>query len=546
MYNEFLNEIAIIGILRAALPMSEGTASEFMMALKHDGVRSKLFNFMHYEVTMSLILSIDQGTTSTRSIVFDSNGTMKGVSQVEHKQIFPQPAWVEHDPLEIRDNVFRTMKEALDVAKADWKDISAIGITNQRETIVAWNPKTGIPYYNAIVWQCRRSAGVIDELRNNGYADLFHQRTGLVLDAYFSGSKIRWLVENNTKIATAQNTREVVFGTIDAWIVYNLTGELKTDVSNASRTLLMNLRTGDWDQELAEILKVNVESLPRIVSSALGEGFGEYVVDGEKIPVSGIAGDQQAALFGQSSFNKGENKCTYGTGNFALMNTGTDIIYSRNGLLTTVAWKLGKDPVVYALEGSVFITGAAVQWLRDGMEIIKDSAEIEQLARSVESSDGVVVVPAFAGLGAPYWDQNARGLIIGITRATSKRHIARAILEGIAHQTADLYDVLKMDSNLSFEEVRVDGGATRNDLLMQMQADLLNAKIVRPRNIETTALGAAYLAGLSVDVWSSEEELKHLNAADKTFNPSISPEQRKNMRILWKKAVKRATNWVER
>ncbi len=492
---------------------------------------------------MSLILSIDQGTTSTRSIVFDNNGEIKGVSQVEHKQIFPQAAWVEHDPLEIKDNVFQTMREALSVAKADWKDIMAIGITNQRETIVAWNPKTGIPYYNAIVWQCRRSAGIIDQMKREGYAELFHQRTGLVLDAYFSGSKIRWLIENNAEIAAAQNRGEVIFGTIDAWIVYNLTGELKTDVSNASRTLLMNLRTGDWDYELAEILKVNIEALPKIVPSGLGEGFGEFVVDGEKIPVSGIAGDQQAALFGQTSFEKGENKCTYGTGNFALMNTGTDIIYSRNGLLTTVAWKLGKNPTVYALEGSVFITGAAVQWLRDGVEIINDSSEVEELAKSVESSDGVVVVPAFAGLGAPYWDQTARGLIIGITRATSRGHIARAILEGIAHQTTDLYDVFKMDSNLSFEEVRVDGGATKNNLLMQMQADLLNARIVRPQNIETTALGAAYLAGLSVGVWNSEEELKHLNPPDKTFTPQIASDQRSQMRTLWKKAVERAKNW---
>ncbi len=495
---------------------------------------------------MSLILAIDQGTTSTRSIVFDSNGTIKGVSQIEHKQIFPQPAWVEHDPLEIRDNVFQTMKEALRNAKAEWKDIAAIGITNQRETVVAWNPKTGIPYHNAIVWQCRRSSTIIDELKNNGFANLFHQRTGLVLDAYFSGSKIRWLIENNAKIASAQNSREIVFGTIDAWIVYNLTGELKTDVSNASRTLLMNLHTGDWDQELSEILKVNVEALPKIVPSALGEGFGEYRIDGERIPVSGIAGDQQAALFGQASFEKGENKCTYGTGNFALMNTGNDIIFSKNGLLTTVAWKLGKKPMVYALEGSVFITGAAVQWLRDGIEIIKDSAEVEELAKSVESSDGVVIVPAFAGLGAPYWDQNARGLIIGITRATSKGHIARAILEGIAHQTADLYDVFKMDSNLSFEEVKVDGGATKNNLLMQIQADLLNARIVRPMNIETTALGAAYLAGLSVGIWDSEYELKHLNPAEQSFEPKISTEERSKMRFFWKKAIKRATNWIEK
>ena len=493
---------------------------------------------------MKAILAIDQGTTSTRSIVFDDNANVLGVSQIEHRQIFPQQAWVEHDPMEIKQNVFRTMKEAVEKAGISWDQIHGIGITNQRETIVAWNPRNGIPYHNAIVWQCRRSSQIVDELKKN-YNDVFHQKTGLVLDAYFSGTKIKWLIDNNEKIKEALAKREIVFGTIDSWVIYNLTGELKTDVSNASRTLLMDISTTEWSEDLSEILQVPIDSLPEIMPSGLGEGFGEYKIEGTSIPVNGVAGDQQAALFGQGSFEKGENKCTYGTGNFALLNTGSEIKYSNKGLLTTVAWRLGNDSTKYALEGSVFITGAAVQWLRDGLKIISSSPEIEELASKVQDNGGIIIVPAFAGLGAPYWDQKARGLIIGITRGTTDAHIARAVLESIAHQTTDLYEVMKEDAGLNFENIRVDGGATKNKLLLQIQADLLNSTIIRPKNIETTALGAAFLSGLSSGVWSDLSDLKELNPPEATFWPKMTHEERIKQRNKWKKAVKRSIEWEE-
>ncbi len=502
-------------------------------------------NFLRVNIiVMKAILAIDQGTTSTRSIIFDENSNVLGASQIEHRQIFPKEAWVEHDPLEIKQNVFKTMKEAVANAGISWDQIHGIGITNQRETVVAWNPENGIPYHNAIVWQCRRSADIVDALKPD-YKELFHRKTGLILDAYFSGTKIKWMTENNEKIKDAVINRKIIFGTIDSWVIYNLTGELKTDVSNASRTLLMDLTTNDWSEDLADILGVPVDTLPEIIPSGLGEGFGEFKIQGTSIPVNGVAGDQQAALFGQGSYYAGENKCTYGTGNFALLNTGNDIKYSSNGLLTTVAWKLGNEPTKYALEGSVFITGAAVQWLRDGLKIISSSSEVEDLASKVDNNGGIIIVPAFAGLGAPYWDQKARGIIIGITRGTTDAHIARAVLESIAHQTTDLYEVMRQDAGLSFDNIKVDGGATKNKLLLQIQADLVDATIIRPKNIETTALGAAFLSGLSSGVWSNLNELKDLNPPEMTFWPKIDEEERIKQRNKWKKAVKRSMGWED-
>lgn len=496
---------------------------------------------------MTAILALDQGTTSSRAIVFDHHGRLVAVAQKEFKQIFPQSGWVEHDPEEIWTSQLSVAQEALKKAKMKASDIAAIGITNQRETTIVWDRKTGKPIANAIVWQDRRTAGFCEELKKAGKADLVQQKTGLVIDAYFSGSKLRWLLDNVKDARARANKGELAFGTVDSWLLWKLTeGKLHaTDISNASRTMLFNIRTGQWDDELLELLQVPKNVLPEVRSSS--GVFGESAADlfGAPIKIAGIAGDQQAALFGQTCFGRGLAKNTYGTGCFMLMNVGTSAPTSKHKLLTTVAWRL-KDAAEYALEGSVFIGGAVVQWLRDGLGIVKSASEIEKLAESVPDSGGVYIVPAFAGLGAPQWDQYARGTILGITRGTTAAHFARAGLESIAFQVADILDVMQKDSGINIQELRVDGGAAANDLLLQFQADLLRVPVVRPKVTETTALGAAYLAGLAVGFWKNPEDLKANWEIDRTFEPKLSADLVAHRRKRWSAALERARNWEEK
>jgi len=492
---------------------------------------------------MSYILALDQGTTSSRAIVFDWQSRIIAVAQKEFTQIYPQSGRVEHDPFEIWETQKATAVEALRKAELTAKDISAVGITNQRETSVVWNRKTGEPVCNAIVWQDRRTSAFCDEIRKT-HADLIREKTGLEVDAYFSASKIHWILENVPDARRRAENGELCFGTIDSWLIWNLTnGERHlTDVSNASRTMLFNIKTLDWDDGLLKIFDVPHRVLPEVFSSS--EIYGEVKTPGglAGIKISGIAGDQQAALFGQLCTEKGLSKSTYGTGCFMLQNVGTKIVKSENKLLTTIAWKIG-DRTEYALEGSVFIGGAVVQWLRDSLGVIENSNDVEALANSVEDNGGVYFVPAFAGLGAPHWNQDARGLIIGLTRGTGKAHVARAALESIAFQTADLLDAVQADSGIELEELRVDGGATANDSLLQFQADVLQIPVVRPRITETTALGAAYLAGLAIGFWKSKEELKNHWQADKIFTPQMPPAKIKDLRERWNEAVKRALDW---
>ncbi|WP_048146520.1 glycerol kinase GlpK [Pyrococcus abyssi] len=483
------------------------------------------------------ILSLDEGTTSARAIVFDREGNIKGIGQYEFPQYYPKPGWVEHNPMEIWDAQVRAIKTAIQKAKVEPAQIKAIGITNQRETTIVWD-KNGNPLYNAIVWQCRRTAEMVEEIKRE-YGDLIKEKTGLIPDAYFSASKIRWLLDNVPRLREKAERGEVLFGTVDSFLIYKLTGEHVTDYSNASRTMLFNIKKLDWDEELLEIFKIPEGILPEVRESS--EIYGYTRILGNEIPVSGDAGDQQAALFGQAGFETGMVKATYGTGNFILVNTGKTVRYSEN-LLTTIAWGLdGK--VTYALEGSIFITGAAVQWLRDGIKIIKHASETEDLAEKLESNEGVYFVPAFVGLGAPYWDQFARGLIIGITRGTGREHLARATLEAIAYLTRDVIE--EMEKLVGIKELRVDGGATANDFLMQFQADILNRRVVRPVVKETTALGAAYLAGLAVDYWESLEEIESLWRVEKIFEPRMDEETREKLYRGWKEAVKRAMGWAK-
>lgn len=492
---------------------------------------------------MKAILALDQGTTSSRAIVFDHDGSIRAIAQREFRQIFPQSGWVEHDANEIWQTQLETAQAALKKAGLGAADIAGIGITNQRETTLLWDRKTGQPIHNAIVWQDRRTASFCDGLKAAGHAAEVQERAGLVIDAYFSGSKLRWLLDNVPGARARAERGELAFGTIDSWLVWKLTnGERHIiDVSNASRTMLYNLR-GHWDDELLNMLGVPRSVLPEVRSSS--EVYGQTSVLGSPIEIAGIAGDQQAALFGQNCFERGLAKNTYGTGCFMLMNIGTKPQISRNRLLTTVAWRIG-DTTEYALEGSVFIGGAAVQWLRDGLGIIKSSAEVEALAASVPDSGGVYLVPAFAGLGAPHWDQYARGVIAGITRGTSAAHIARAALEGIAFQVADVLEVMKVDSGIPMNGLRVDGGASANDLLMQFQADILQVPVVRPTVIETTALGAAYLAGLAVGFWKDREEVSRGWRAERTFEPRMSADEAAHRRSRWQQALDRAREWED-
>jgi glycerol kinase len=491
---------------------------------------------------MAYILALDQGTTSSRAIVFAHDGSVRSVAQQEFKQIFPQPGWVEHDATEIWATQSGVMHEALAKAGVRAADIVAIGITNQRETTVVWDRESGRPIANAIVWQDRRTADMCDELRAAGKAALIAGKTGLVIDAYFSGTKLKWLLDHVPGARERAKRGELAFGTIDSWLIYNLTGGRAhvTDASNASRTLLFDIRRGEWDDELLALFDVPRSVLPRVVASS--GVCAQTSLDGVEVPIAGIAGDQQAALFGQACLSPGLAKNTYGTGCFLLMNTGTEAVASRNNLVTTVAWQ--RDGALdYALEGSVFIAGAVVQWLRDGLQIIRSASEVEALARRVEDNGGAYFVPAFAGLGAPHWDAYARGAVFGLTRGTNASHLARAALESIAYQSADVLDAMQKDASLALSELRVDGGAAANDLLMQFQADVLGVPVVRPQVLETTALGAAYLAGLAVGYWQGDGDVIANWRVDRRFEPAMPRERVAELRAGWEKAVARAKGW---
>ena len=485
------------------------------------------------------ILALDQGTTSSRAIIFNNKGEIISAAQKEFTQYFPQSGWVEHDANEIWDTQFIVAVEALHKANLKAKDIAAIGITNQRETTVVWERETGKPIYNAIVWQDRRTASFCDELKTKGYSSTIQQKTGLVIDAYFSGTKIKWILDNVAGAREKANNGALCFGTIDTWLLFKLTnGKIHaTDVSNASRTMLCNIETLQWDEELEKILDVPGNMLPQIKSSSEVYGHVENLQPLNGIAIAGIAGDQQAALFGQLCTHPGMVKNTYGTGCFMLMNTGEQMIHSKNNLLTTVAWKIN-GITHYALEGSVFIGGAVVQWLRDGLGIIKTSADVETLALKVKDNDGVYLVPAFVGLGAPHWYQDARGTITGLTRGSTAGHIARAAIESIAYQTFDVLKAMEADSGINIKELRVDGGATENNLLMQFQSDVLNTTVIRPIITETTALGAAYLAGLAVGVWEDIEALQSQWQIDKKFTPTMKVEERNALVEGWNKAIR--------
>jgi len=497
--------------------------------------------------------ALDQGTTSTRFIVFDHGGRIKGLDQKEHDQIFPQPGWVEHDPMEIWKNTQDVMRGGLLNAGVKGSDLAAIGITNQRETTVVWNRHTGKPYGNAIVWQCTRTDNICRELIKEGGQDRFRETTGLPIAAYFSGPKIKWILDHIPESRTAALKGDALFGTMETWVIWWLTGGPKggthvTDVTNASRTLLMDLKTLDWDNHILDILQIPPQMLPRIVPSSDEEIWGFTDPDGplgEKIPVCGALGDQQAALVGQACFEKGEAKNTYGTGCFLLLNTGPEPVPSKHGLITTVAYQVRGQEPVYALEGSIAMAGALVQWLRDNLGLIKTAPDIEKLADTVEDNGGMFIVPAFSGLFAPYWRDDARGVMVGLTRYIHKGHMARAVLEACAYQTRDILEAMNKDAGQDLPHLKVDGGMVENDLLMQIQADVLNVPVIRPRIAETTALGAAYAAGLAVGFWSSQEELRQNWSEDRSWQPNLAEEKRKAGYIDWKRAVEKTFDWVQ-
>jgi len=493
---------------------------------------------------MKYLLALDQGTTSSRALVVDHDGKVVAVAQKEFTQIFPQPGWVEHDPKEIWASQIGVASEALSRAGASTKDVAGIGITNQRETAIVWDRKTGEPIHNAIVWQDRRTAPFCDKLRAAGHAKVIQEKSGLVIDAYFSGTKVNWLLDNVPGAREKANRGELAFGTVDSWLIWKLTdGAVHvTDESNASRTLFLNLHTKQWDDELLGILNVPRSVLPEVRSSSEIYGKAKGALEG--IPIAGIAGDQQSALFGQACLKPGMAKNTYGTGSFMLINTGTKPVPSKNNMLTTIAWRVGKEKTEYALEGSVFITGAVVQWLRDSLKIIRTSAEVEELALSVPDNGGVYFVPAFVGLGAPHWDAYARGTIVGLTRGSTGAHIARAALEAIAYQVADVLFAMESDSGVKLAELRVDGGAAGNNHLMQFQADILGIPVVRTANPEATAFGSVYLAGLAVGFYQSTDEIVAQWASDRTFEPKMSADERQKLQTEWKKALGRAKGWL--
>lgn len=488
------------------------------------------------------IMALDLGTTSCRCIIFDKNGRICSAAQKEFTQYFPQPGWVEHDAEEIWATQTGLMYEAMSKIDITINEIAGIGITNQRETTVLWDKETGRPVHKSIVWQCRRTAGYCDELKKLGMAEFFRSKTGLVLDAYFSATKLRWLLDNVIGARERAEKGELLFGTVDSWIIWKLTGGKVhvTDYSNASRTMLFNIHTLKWDEEILRVLKIPQQILPEVKPSSHVYGYTDSKLFGREVPIAGAGGDQQCALFGQTCFERGEVKNTYGTGGFMLMNTGTSPVNSHNGLVTTIAWGVD-DKVEYALEGSIFVAGAAVQWLRDELGLIRDAAESEVLAKSVPDANGCYVVPAFVGLGAPYWDQYARGAIVGLTRGVNRNHIVRATLESIAYQVNDVLMAMQEDSSMPITSLRVDGGACDNDFLMQFQADILNTSVVRPYCIETTAMGAAYLAGLAVGYWRSKEEIlaNHVIAAE--FKPQMGQAKRESLLQGWHNAVKAAS-----
>ncbi len=492
------------------------------------------------------ILAFDQGTTSSRSVLFDHKGSNIAITQKDFRQIFPKPGWVEHDPNDIWSSQLETALSISNKANISLTEIAAIGITNQRETTVVWDRQSGEPIYNAIVWQDRRTSKYCDNLKSLGHIDKIKQKTGLVLDAYFSGTKLKWILDNVQGAREKASKGQLCFGTVDTWLIWKLTNgkTFVTDVSNASRTLLFNINTLEWDEELLKLFDIPKSILPEVKESSEIYGETDSDVFSANIPISGIAGDQQAALFGQLCTEKGMVKNTYGTGCFLLMNTGKKPVFSENKLLTTIAWKIN-GKVTYALEGSVFVGGAAVQWIRDELKLIDTTEEIEVLASRVEDNGGVYFVPALTGLGAPYWDPYARGAIIGITRGTTREHIARATLEGIAYQVYDIVKAMEADANAKGTELRVDGGASANNFLMQFQADLFNFKVVRPKFLETTALGAAYLAGLAVGFWNGIEDLKDQWGIDQIFKPKMKHSVAQSYLKEWHKAVSRSKNWIE-
>lgn len=493
------------------------------------------------------VIALDQGTTSSRAIIFDRDGQIVKVAQSEFTQYYPKPGWVEHDPMEIWGTQSGVLRQVLESAGIRPQEIAAIGITNQRETTVVWDKNTGKPIYNAIVWQCRRTANICDELKARGLEDYVRENTGLVIDAYFSGTKIKWILDNVEGAREKAERGELLFGNIDTWLIWNLTrGKVHvTDYSNASRTMIFNIKELKWDERMLEELKIPASMLPEVRPSSEIYGVTDpQTLGGAEIPIAGIAGDQQAALFGQACFQAGMAKNTYGTGCFMLMNTGEEAVTSKNGLLTTIAWGVdGK--VEYALEGSIFVAGAVVQWLRDELKIIHDAKDSEYFATQVEDNNGVYLVPAFVGLGAPYWDMYARGTIVGLTRGANRNHIIRAALESIAYQTRDVLEAMQEDSGIDLQALRVDGGAVANDFLMQFQSDILGVPVHRPEVIETTALGAAYLAGLAVGFWSGKDEISKKWNVNRIFEVEMEEERREELYKGWKRAVERSLKWEE-
>lgn len=492
------------------------------------------------------IMALDAGTTSNRCILFDEAGNICSMAQKEFRQFFPNPGWVEHDANEIWSTQLGVAVEAMSMINAKAADIAAIGITNQRETAIVWNKETGEPVYNAIVWQCRRTSDIADALKAKGLEKTFQQKTGLIIDAYFSATKIKWILDNVEGARELANEGKLLFGTVETWLIWKFTkGKVHvTDYSNASRTMLFNINTLEWDDEILEELDIPKSMLPEPMPSSCIYGYTDPTFLGDEIPIAGAAGDQQAALFGQTCFSEGEAKNTYGTGCFLLMNTGEKPVYSKNGLVTTIAWGLdGK--VNYALEGSIFVAGAAIQWLRDGMRLIDSAADSEYMATKVHGTHGCYVVPAFTGLGAPHWDQYARGTIVGITRGTNKNHIIRATLESIALQVCDVIDAMKADAGIDVRALRVDGGASANNFMMQFQADMIDAPVNRPACVESTAIGAAYLAGLAVGYWKTKEDVIKNQQLDRVFTPDMAPEEREAKRKGWNKAVKYAYGWAK-
>ncbi len=489
-------------------------------------------------------MSLDQGTTSSRCIIFDKSGSIVSMAQKELKQTYPKAGWIEQDPIEIWATQFGVAVEALLMAGLQAKDIAAIGVTNQRETTVVWDKRTGLPVYNAIVWQCRRTADTCEELKSQGFDKVVKEKTGLLVDPYFSGTKIKWILDNVPKARQEAERGNLIFGNIDSWLIWNLTkGQAHiTDYSNASRTMLFNIHTLEWDEEILKVLNIPKHMLPEVKPSSEIYGYTNKVLFGEEIAIAGDAGDQQAALFGQACFKEGTAKNTYGTGCFMLMNTGTKAVASKHGLLTTIAWGVdGK--VEYALEGSIFVGGASIQWLRDELRMLKDASESERYALAVEDTNGVFVVPAFTGLGAPYWDPYARGTIVGLTRGTKKEHFIRATLESVAYQTYDVLKAMEEDSNISLVELNVDGGASSNNFLMQFQSDILGAQVDRPQVVETTALGAAYLAGLAVGYWKDKEEISQNRRIAKSFKTQMEEQRRVKLLKGWHRALRRAMEW---